>query len=227
MPSLVVSLGRMMAQLLDEAQIVSILTTYGYWAVFLVVALESSGIPLPGETMLVGAAIYSGQSGNMKIELVIAAAAAGAIIGDNVGFWVGREFGVKLLMRYGGYVGVGPPQLRLGQYLFMRWGGAIVFFGRFIALLRILAAVLAGANRFDPVKFLFFNAAGGVVWSLVFGLGGYVFGIAMKRVAGPIGWLALAAAVVGVIVLWRYWKIHEERLMKEAEAHFAAPKHPR
>lgn len=213
-----------MPHLLEEAQIVSILTTYGYWAVFVVVALESSGIPLPGETMLVGAAIYAGQSGNMRIELIIAAAAAGAIIGDNIGFWVGREFGVTLLARHGRHIGIGPPQLRLGQYLFMRWGGAIVFFGRFIALLRILAAVLAGANRLDPMKFLFFNAAGGVVWSLVFGLGGYVFGVAMKRIAGPLGWVALAGAVVGAVILWRYWKIHEERLMKEAEAHFAEPR---
>ncbi|PWB82755.1 MAG: hypothetical protein C3F11_10255 [Methylocystaceae bacterium] len=216
-----------MPHLLDEAQIVSILTTYGYWAVFVVVALESSGIPVPGETMLVGAAIYSGQSGNMEIERIIAAAAAGAIVGDNIGFWVGREFGVKLLMRYGDYIGIGPPQLRLGQYLFMRWGGAIVFFGRFIALLRILAAVLAGANRLDPLKFLFYNAAGGIVWSLVFGLGGYVFGVAIKQVAGPLGWLALGAAVIGAVALWRYWKIHEERLTKEAEAHFAEPRKSR
>jgi membrane protein DedA with SNARE-associated domain len=215
----------MMAGLIDEAQIVGILTTYGYWAVFAVVALESSGIPLPGETMLVGAAIYAGHSGNMKIDLVIAAAAAGAILGDNIGFWIGREFGVSLLMRHGKRFGVGPRQLRLGQYLFMRWGGAIVFFGRFVALLRILAAVLAGANRFDPAKFLFYNAAGGICWALVFGIGGYVFGAAIQRIAGPFGWAALACAVLGAIALWRYWKIHEERLMQEAEAHFAPPRH--
>jgi membrane protein DedA with SNARE-associated domain len=213
----------MIAQLVDEAQIVAILTTYGYWAVFLVVAMESSGIPVPGETMLVGAAIYAGHTGNMRIELIIAAAAAGAIIGDNIGFWIGREFGVKLLARYGKHFGVGPRQLQLGQYLFMRWGGAIVFFGRFIALLRVLAAVLAGANRFDPLKFLFYNAAGGVVWSLVFGVGGYVFGVAIKNIAGPLGWIAFAAAVIGAVALWRYWKIHEERLLREAEAHFARP----
>ncbi|WP_036294387.1 DedA family protein [Methylosinus sp. PW1] len=209
-----------MAGLIDEAQIVSILTTYGYWAIFFIVALESAGIPLPGETTLVGAAIYAGHSGNMDIRFVILAAAAGAIFGDNIGFWIGREFGVKLLMRYGAHIGVGPPQLRLGQYLFMRWGGSIVFFGRFIALLRILAAVLAGANRFDPVKFLFYNAAGGICWALVFGLGGYVFGAAIHRIAGPIGWLGLAGAILGAFLLWRYWKIHEERLTKEAEAHF-------
>jgi membrane protein DedA with SNARE-associated domain len=209
-----------MSGLIDEAQIISILTTYGYWAIFFIVALESAGIPLPGETTLVGAAIYAGHTGNMSIFMIMLAAAAGAIIGDNIGFWIGREFGVNLLMRYGSHIGVGPPQLRLGQYLFMRWGGAIVFFGRFIALLRILAALLAGANRFDPLKFLFYNASGGICWSLVFGLGGYVFGAAIHRVAGPLGWIGLAAAVAGVIALWRYWKIHEERLIREAEAHF-------
>ncbi|BBU60100.1 hypothetical protein MSC49_00350 [Methylosinus sp. C49] len=216
-----------MSGLIDEAQIVSILTTYGYWAIFIIVALESAGIPLPGETTLVGAAIYAGHSGNIDIRFVILAAAAGAIVGDNIGFWIGREFGVRLLMRYGSYIGVGPPQLRLGQYLFMRWGGSIVFFGRFIALLRILAAVLAGANHFDPVKFLFYNAAGGICWALVFGLGGYVFGAAIHRIAGPIGWLGLAGAILGAFLLWRYWKIHEERLTKEAEAHFERIGHRR
>lgn len=211
-----------MEHLLDQDQIVSILSTYGYWAVFLVVAMESSGLPVPGETMLVGAAIYAGQSGNMEIELIIAAAAAGAIIGDNIGYWAGREFGAKLLARYGSVIGIGPARVQLGQYLFARWGGSIVFFGRFIALMRVLAAVLAGVNRLDPLKFLFFNAAGGVVWALVFGTGGYFLGAAINRIAGPIGWAALVFALMGIFILWRYWKIHEERLQKEADAAFSA-----
>lgn len=212
-----------MPHLLDQAQIVSILSTYGYWAIFIVVALESSGLPLPGETVLVGAAIYAGHSGNLAIELIIAAAASGAIIGDNIGYWVGREFGAKLLERYGGLIGIGPEKLRLGQYLFLRWGGAIVFFGRFIALLRILAAVLAGVNHLPAPRFFFYNAAGGVIWAHVFGLGGYFFGALVSRVAGPFSWLALAGAFVGIVLLWRYFKIHEERLLKEAEAALGAP----
>lgn len=210
-----------MAEFFTETQIVSILSQYGYWAVFAFIALESAGFPLPGETMLVGAAIYAGQSGAMQIEKIILAAIAGAVIGDNIGFWVGRTYGVRLLARYGTYVGLTPAKVRLGQYLFTRWGGSIVFFGRFIALLRILAALLAGLNRLEPGRFLVFNAAGGVLWALVFGYGGYVFGAAVKRVAGPLGWAGLAFAVLGVFLLWRYWKIQEKRLMKEAEAAFA------
>lgn len=214
-----------MPHLLDQAQIVSLLTTYGYWAIFIIVALESAGVPLPGETVLVGSAIYAGHSGNLAIELIILAAAAGAILGDNVGYWVGREFGAGLLQRHGYLIGIGREKLRIGQYFFMRWGGAVVFFGRFIALLRILAAFLAGVNRLPVGKFFFYNATGGVVWAHVFGLGGYFFGALISRVAGPLGWAALAGAVIGLVALWRYFKIHEERLFKEAEAALAGHPH--
>lgn len=207
-----------MEHLLDQAQIASLLNTYGYWAIFFVVALESAGVPLPGETVLVGSAIYAGHSGNLSIEFIILAAAAGAIIGDNIGYWVGREFGSALLERHGYRIGISREKLRIGQYFFMRWGGAVVFFGRFIALLRILAALLAGVNRLPAGKFFFFNATGGIVWAHVFGLGGYFFGALISRVSGPLGWIALGGAVVGAVGLWRYFKIHEERLFREAEA---------
>jgi membrane protein DedA with SNARE-associated domain len=207
-----------MPHILDQAQIASLLTTYGYWAIFIVVALESAGIPLPGETILVGSAIYAGHSGNLAIELIIGAAAAGAIICDNVGYWVGREFGAALLERHGYLIGISREKLRIGQYFFTRWGGAVVFFGRFIALLRILAALLAGVNRLPAGKFFLYNAAGGIVWAHVFGLGGYFFGAVISSVAGPLGWIALGGAVIGAVALWRYFKIHEKRLFREAEA---------
>ena len=90
----------------DQAYVVHLVSTYGYWAIFFVVSLESAGAPLPGETMLVGAAIYAGQTGGLAIEQVILAAAAGAIIGDNIGYWVGREYGRGLLERHGRLIGV-------------------------------------------------------------------------------------------------------------------------
>src|SRR5437868_4799801 len=103
------------------------------------------GLPLPGEAILLIASLYAGSHHDLNIWGVIASAATGAILGDNVGYGIGREFGYRLLLRYGRYVGISDARIKLGQYLFQRHGGAVVFGGRFIAILRILAAFLAGA----------------------------------------------------------------------------------
>jgi membrane protein DedA with SNARE-associated domain len=207
-----------MTHLLDQAQIASILSTYGYWAIFVVIALESAGLPLPGETMLVGAAIFARLSETMAIENVVVAAAAGAIVGDNIGYWLGREFGTRLLERYGHYVGLGPQKLRLGQYLFYRWGGAIVFFGRFFAVLRVLAASLAGANHLPLGRFFVYNATGGVVWACAFGYGAYGLTAGFERIKAPIAAALACGLAFGLIIMWRYYKRHEARLMRDADA---------
>ena len=201
----------------DMEHVHQLLATYGYWAVLVVVMMESAGIPVPGETILVSAAIYAGTTHKMQIEWVIAAAACGAIMGDNIGFWVGREFGRHVVDRFGSYVGLDERRMKLGQYLFDRHGGKIVFFGRFVAFLRAFAALLAGINRFPPLRFFAFNAAGGIVWASVFGLGGYVLGESIHRIAGPIGWFGLACAVIAAVIGWRFFKMHEERLLQQAE----------
>lgn len=207
-----------MSHLLDQAQIASILAAFGYSAIFFIVALESAGVPLPGETMLVGAAIYARLSGALFVEYIVLAAAAGAIVGDNVGYWLGRRFGTKLLERYGHHVGLSRESLRLGQYLFYRWGGWIVFFGRFVALLRILAASLAGANRLPAGRFFLFNATGGIVWACVFGFGAYYLTAGFEKIEGPIAAALAGGALIGVFLLWGYYKRHETRLIREADA---------
>ncbi len=201
----------------DPATIAHLLSTYGYAAIFGLVMLESAGIPLPGETILITAAIYASTTHGLDIRFVIIAAAVGAIIGDNIGFWVGRLYGQKLVTRWGPHVGLDARKQKLGQYLFMKYGGAIVFFGRFVAVLRAFAALLAGVNHLPPWRFLMFNAAGGIVWASVFGLGGYVLGQGIHRIAGPVGWAALAIALIGAFLLWRFFKMHEERLLADAE----------
>jgi membrane protein DedA with SNARE-associated domain len=194
------------------AYVQPLVAQYGLYAVFVIVMLESAGVPLPGETALVLASIYAGATGDLHIAQVIAAAAAGAIIGDNMGFWVGRHFGMPLLKRYGRLIHIDEKRLAFGEAMFRRHGAKIVFFGRFIAILRIFAALLAGVNRYGWGSFLFYNAAGGIVWATVFGLGGYVFGEAVHRFTGPIGIIALVAVIVGIGISWWVVRRQEERM---------------
>jgi len=198
------------------------LGAYGYLAIFAVVGLESAGVPAPGETILVAAAILAGR-GDLHLWAVIAAAAAGAIVGDNCGYWVGREFGFPLAYRYGRYVRLDERRLKLGQYLFLRHGGKIVFFGRFVAFLRAFAAFLAGVNHFNWERFFLFNAAGGVVWASIFGVGGYMLGKAFETYAKPVGLAVLVVAVVGFVLGMRFVRHHERQLEDEAERAFPGP----
>src|SRR5271157_1798612 len=198
------------------------LATYGYLAIFAIVGLESAGIPMPGETVLVAAAILAGE-GKLHLYGVIGAAAAGAIIGDNCGFWVGREFGFPIAYRFGRYVHLDERRLKLGQYLFLRHGGKIIFFGRFIAVLRAFAAFLAGVNHYDWERFFLFNAAGGIVWAAIFGTGGYSLGRAFEAYARPVGVAALIVAVIAFIVGARFVRVHEQALEAEAERAFPGP----
>jgi membrane protein DedA with SNARE-associated domain len=187
---------------------------HGYWVVFLIIMLESAGVPLPGETVLILASVYAGATGELGLSLIITCAAAGAILGDNIGFWIGRRWGARFLLRYGKFIHLPRKRLKLGQYLFARHGAKIVFFGRFIAFLRVLAALLAGVNKYHWPQFLFFNAAGGITWALVVGIGAYVFGDSIHRVSGPLGMIALGGVVAGVIA-FIYVVNREEKKMEQ------------
>ena len=183
---------------------------------FLFVAIESTGIPFPGETMLLIAAIYAGATHHLAIPLVIAAAALGAILGDNLGFWVGRVGGYRLLRRYGRYLGLNERKVKLGQYLFRKHGGKMVFFGRFIAVLRAWAAFLAGTNRMSWGPFLLYNASGGIVWATLYGLAGYFLGEDVHRLTGPVGVIGFVLGLLVIIAFLVFVKRNERRLEEEA-----------
>jgi membrane protein DedA with SNARE-associated domain len=208
---------------LATQDLIYLLNTYGYLAVLVFVAIESTGIPFPGETMLLVAAIYAGTTHHLSIFWVIAAAATGAIVGDNLGFWVGREGGYRLLRRYGRYIRLDERKLKLGLYLFRRHGGKVVFFGRFVAVLRAWAAFLAGTNRMPWKSFLLFNALGGIVWATFYGLAGYFLGDAVHRLTGPISTITIILAILIIIAFTIFLRRNESRLEDEAERALPGP----
>jgi membrane protein DedA with SNARE-associated domain len=157
---------------------------------------------------------------------VIGAAAAGAIIGDNCGYWIGRELGFPLIYRFGHYIRLDEKRLKVGQYLFLRHGGKIIFFGRFVAVLRAFAAFLAGVNRYNWEEFFLYNAAGGIVWATIFGAGGYLLGRAFEHYARPVGIAALIIAVICAVLAARFIRSHEHALEDEAERALPGPLRP-
>lgn len=182
--------------------LIQLISTYGYVIVFTIVMLESLGLPLPGETTLLTAAAFAA-TGRLLLAGVIIAAAAGAIVGDAAGYWIGRTGGLALINRYGRWLHVDASKLARAQQFFEHHGAKTVFLGRFVALLRMLAAVLAGVARMPYARFTFFNVLGGICWAGLFGTLGYVFGRnlpALERAVGRAGWLValLIALVVGL-----------------------------
>ena len=178
---------------------------------------------VPGETMLVSIALYAGSTHRVTIGSIMLVAATAATLGGMIGYITGRWIGLRLLVRYGKYVGLDEARLKVGQYLFLRHGGKIVFFGRFVDLLRIVAAALAGANRMNWPYFLIMNALGGICWVLLLGGGAYFFGEQMKRIVGPVQLLLLIAAIclaAGGIIFFRH---HEEELVRRAERSIPGP----
>ncbi len=208
---------------LHDLPIADLIASYGYLAIFAIITLESAGVPMPGETTLISSAVYAGSTGQLNIGLIVLAAASAAILGDNLGYWAGRRWGMPLLLRYGHLIALDHGRLKLGQYLFREHGGKIVFFGRFTAMLRAYAAVLAGVNRLDARRFMLFNGLGGVIWAAAMGLGSYLCGRSIEKVAGPVGLALLAGVIFGGLALWLFVRRHETRLRAEAEAAIPGP----
>lgn len=180
-----------------------LLHSYGYYAVFAVIALESLGLPLPGETTLIAAALYAGTTHHLSIGVVFAVAAAAAFLGDNGGYWLGRVGGPGLVRRYGRFVRLDDAKLGVARRLFERHGGKVVFWGRFVSVVRTYAAFFAGLNRLPWRRFLLFNATGGVVWAAVCAFGAYGLGSAASGVGSivtyvGIGVVALVLAAVSL-----------------------------
>ena len=191
---------------------------FGYPAIGVGVLVVSAGFPIPVGELLVAAAIYASQTHRLDIRLLLLIASAGATVGGAVGFGIGYWGGARLLERYGRFVGLGPARVRLGQFLFRRHGGKIVFFIRFMPLLAPFGGVLAGMNRMPWRRFLVFDILGGVAWAAVMALGPYFFGEAFSAVGRPVGIAGILALVVLAVFGARRMKRYEARLQAEADA---------
>ncbi|SHL37547.1 membrane protein DedA, SNARE-associated domain [Bradyrhizobium lablabi] len=197
--------------------LISLIPIYGPWIIFGIVALESAGVPLPGETVLIAAALLAATTGQINIVVVVAAAAAGAIVGDGMGYMVGRRLGLPFLRRYGRYIRLDEDRLLIGRYLFFQYGNAVVFFGRFIAVLRMFAALLAGANCMPPSRFFFFNITGGVCWACLFGFGAYAVGGEIYKISGVLSVISLVLFIAAGYAFSIFIRRNEVTLRRRAE----------
>ena len=168
---------------------------YGLFFLFAIVCLESAGLWLPGETALIAAAVYASK-GSLSITGVIVVAAAGAIIGDNIGYWIGREGGRRLLARYALLQRFSERVLPAGERFFARHGGKAVFLARFFGGVRVTGAWMAGITRMRWWRFVGWNAAGGIVWAVAVGLIAFFAG---KAAADALARYGIYAAIGGAV----------------------------
>jgi membrane protein DedA with SNARE-associated domain len=182
--------------------VTKLITDHGLPLLFLVVMIESFGIPLPGETALIAFGVLASE-GHYSITSVIAVGAAGAIVGDNLGYWlIGRVGGRALFRRWRWLSRYSNRVLPRAASLMARYGGTAVFFGRFVAILRYTVAWVAGLSRMSWWRFLFWNAAGAVCWATAVGLTAYYGGKAVADAIARYGLYAGIVIAVGIVIGW-------------------------
>jgi membrane protein DedA with SNARE-associated domain len=203
--------------------VADLIASSGYWVLFGLIAAESLGVPLPGETALIAAGTYAGTTHRLNPWLIFVVASAAAIIGDNIGYWIGDKGGYALARRYGTKVRLDERKLKTARYLFDRHGSKVVFFGRFVAVLRTYAAFLAGTSKMRWRLFLPANAAGGIVWAGLYTLLSYFAGHALERASSTITWVLASAAVLAIAVGFILLRRQGRRLADRAEAAYPGP----
>jgi membrane protein DedA with SNARE-associated domain len=179
-----------------------------------IIGLESMGIPSPGETALVAAAVLASQ-GKLQIWLVILIGVTSAIVGDNVGYWLGRRYGRSVFMAPGPFLHHRVHAIRYGDGFFKRHGAKAVFLGRWIALVRFATAWLAGINKMPIKRFFFWNAFGGISWGITYGLVGYYGGKAAAHVLAQAGLVGLGVMVAMFVVFVITVRRRERRMTED------------
>jgi membrane protein DedA with SNARE-associated domain len=194
-----------------------LIQSWGLILLFLLIAAESSGVPLPGETALITAGVLSSQNKFPAIEWVILVAALAAIIGDNVGYWIARKGGHRLLEKWHWTRRMRDRFLPPSKRFFERHGGKTIFFARFIAVLRVAGAWIAGLSHMQWWKFLFWNAAGGICWAVLVGLISFYLGHAAADAIQKWGLIAGGVAAAIAILLFVGMHYVSKRVVREEE----------
>src|SRR5215204_4117036 len=204
-------------------RILSLIEHYGYLVILFGVMLESTGVPLPGETILLASGVLV-QRGHLDLGDVIVFGILGAVLGDQIGYWVGREGGRPFVLRWGRYVFITPQRLGRTEAFFERHGGKAVFLARFFSGLRIFGALVAGISRMRWGTFILYNALGGAVWATAVVLVGYFLGSSIGLVERWLGRATLVLVAMLALVLAYRWAAHNrERLVGWGEAVLAYP----
>jgi membrane protein DedA with SNARE-associated domain len=201
--------------MLAIAAIINVSSGLGY-ALPAIIGLESLGIPSPGETSLVLAAVLANQ-GKLNIVLVIAIAASSAIVGDNIGYFLGRHYGRDVLEGPGPFQARRRKMITVGDRYFREHGAKTVFIGRWIALIRFATAWLAGINGMRFVTFFCWNALGGITWATAYGLAGYYGGKTVTHIFERVGVIAAIVLAVAVVLGYGYFKVREHRAGEREE----------
>lgn len=206
----------MSLELLSLDAIQEIAREYGYWAVFVGIALENTGIPLPGETIIIVAGFLAG-SGELNYWYVLGSTIVGAVIGDNFGYWLGKFGGWPLLTKIGNFFRINPSHLEKARQEFSNNAAKAVFFGRFIAILRIFAGPMAGIAQMSYPKFLLCNFGGATIWALImvtlaFFLGKLIPLASLLKLISQFGLIALMIVLAWIFVpLW--WESKGKNLL--------------
>jgi len=181
---------------------------YGYWAVAIALLLENTGLPVPGETILLLGSFLAFSQRQLQLPWIIVVGIASATLGDNIGFFVGLRGGRPLLNRYRQWFRISKEAIANGERVFQRYGPATIFFARFVAGLRVIAGPLAGILRMEWRRFAIYNFLGATVWVTVIATLGYVFGRHWERLLHIVKEFNITILVIGVIVvvlmLWRH-----------------------
>jgi membrane protein DedA with SNARE-associated domain len=205
----------------EPQKVAEFVLMYGVWVVAAFIALESVGIPLPAEAALMAAGFFAAKIPGLDIWLLIGAGIVAAIVGEIVGFWIGRRFGYQLLNRYGARLGLTEGRIKIGQWLFARYGGRFVFIARFLPVLRNMAAVLAGTNCMPQHNFYFASATAAIVWNVSYALAAYSFGDALANLASSVSVFLSLAAILIIVAVPALILRCEKRVLAKAECGLA------